>query len=424
MSGIRTKDGIPVATDFTANTAGAVDFIVDTTSGLAYVLKANGTVYQVGSGGGASWGGIGGTLSSQTDLQAALDAKGTSNFSGAYADLTSKPTLGSAAATASTDYATAAQGTTANSALQPAGNGGSLTGLTKTQVGLANVDNTSDVGKPVSTAQQAALDLKANLASPTFTGTVGGITAAMVGLGSVNNTSDASKPISTATQSALDAKQAAGTYATGTGTASGTNTGDQTISDATISTTDITTNNVSITKHGFAPKAPNNTTTFLRGDATWAAPPGGASINTLRTTSDQTINGGAATFVDITGLTFAVVNGTDYAFEFYITFRSAATTTGWKAGVNCPAGKLDFWAGSDIIANGAAGVATHTERHNVVRDDMTLLTATITQAVDLNVRIKGRYLCTENGTFAARFANELAANTNVVVQKGSWGTWF
>ena len=39
-------------------------------------------------------------------------------FSGAYADLTGKPTLGTAAATASTAYATAAQGATADSALQ------------------------------------------------------------------------------------------------------------------------------------------------------------------------------------------------------------------------------------------------------------------------------------------------------------------
>jgi hypothetical protein len=39
-------------------------------------------------------------------------------FSGAYGDLTGLPTLGTAAATASTDYATAAQGTTADSALQ------------------------------------------------------------------------------------------------------------------------------------------------------------------------------------------------------------------------------------------------------------------------------------------------------------------
>jgi hypothetical protein len=39
--------------------------------------------------------------------------------SGSYNDLSNKPTLGSAAATASTAYATAAQGTTADSALQP-----------------------------------------------------------------------------------------------------------------------------------------------------------------------------------------------------------------------------------------------------------------------------------------------------------------
>lgn len=40
----------------------------------------------------------------------------------------------------------------------------------KTTLGLQNVTNTSDANKPVSTAQQAALDLKANLASPALTG--------------------------------------------------------------------------------------------------------------------------------------------------------------------------------------------------------------------------------------------------------------
>jgi len=49
---------------------------------------------------------------------------------------------------------------------------GTVSGVTKTHVGLGNVDNTSDAGKPVSTATQTALDLKANLAGPTFTGTV------------------------------------------------------------------------------------------------------------------------------------------------------------------------------------------------------------------------------------------------------------
>jgi len=43
------------------------------------------------------------------------------------------------------------------------------------------------------------------------------------------------------------------------------------VTDANLSTSDITTNDVSINKHGFVPKAPNDTTKFLRGDGTWAS---------------------------------------------------------------------------------------------------------------------------------------------------------
>jgi hypothetical protein len=78
--------------------------------------------------------------------------------------------------------------------------------LTKADLGLGNVDNTGDINKPVSTPTQNALDLKANLASPTFTGTVSGITKSMVGLANVDNTTDLNKPVSTATQTALDLK--------------------------------------------------------------------------------------------------------------------------------------------------------------------------------------------------------------------------
>lgn len=57
--------------------------------------------------------------------------------------------------------------------LKAGGTAGSIAwaALAKSDVGLGNVDNTSDANKPVSTAQKAALDLKAPLASPAFTGT-------------------------------------------------------------------------------------------------------------------------------------------------------------------------------------------------------------------------------------------------------------
>ena len=49
---------------------------------------------------------------------------------------------------------------------------GTVSGITKSAVGLGLVDNTTDASKPVSTATQTALDAKANLAAPTFTGIV------------------------------------------------------------------------------------------------------------------------------------------------------------------------------------------------------------------------------------------------------------
>ena len=114
---------------------------------------------------------------------------------------------------------------------------------TKAEIGLGNVDNTSDANKPISTATQTALDgkvdkvtgkglstndftdalltklngiesgaqvntvtgVKGNSESTYRTGNIN-ITKANIGLGNVDNTSDANKPISTATQTALDGK--------------------------------------------------------------------------------------------------------------------------------------------------------------------------------------------------------------------------
>ena len=78
-----------------------------------------------------------------------------------------------------------------------------MSGIDKTVVGLSNVDNTTDLNKPISTLTQTALNLKAPFANPIFTGTISGITKIMVGLPNVDNTSDVNKPISSATQIAL-----------------------------------------------------------------------------------------------------------------------------------------------------------------------------------------------------------------------------
>jgi hypothetical protein len=86
--------------------------------------------------------------------------------------------------------------------------------LDKSAVGLSNVDNTSDANKPISTATQTALNAKENTItagtiSQYYRGdkTFQTLDKTAVGLGNVDNTSDANKPVSTATQTALNAKQ-------------------------------------------------------------------------------------------------------------------------------------------------------------------------------------------------------------------------
>lgn len=104
---------------------------------------------------------------------------------GAYSDLTGKPTLGTAAAQNTTAFATAAQGAKADTAVQPAG-------LTKAAVGLGSVDNTADSAKSVLSATKlttartiagVSFDGTANIGIP-FSGLTGGASISQLPAGS------------------------------------------------------------------------------------------------------------------------------------------------------------------------------------------------------------------------------------------------
>jgi hypothetical protein len=162
---------------------------------------------------------------------------------------------------------------------------GTVSGVTKSHVGLENVDNTADASKPVSTATQTALDLKANLNAPTFTGTVSGVTKSMVDLGNVDNTSDANKPVSTATQTALDLKA---------NLAGPALTGDASAVNLTIS------GNLTV----------NGTTTTLN-SATLYVDDKNIELGSVDSPTDTTADGGGITLKGATDKTFNWVDATD-----------------------------------------------------------------------------------------------------------------
>jgi hypothetical protein len=120
--------------------------ITSPSNGQTLVYDSATSLWKNGSSGsgGAVWGGITGTLSNQTDLQNALNAKENTITAG-----------------------TTAQYYRGDKTFQT---------LDKTSVGLSNVDNTSDANKPISNATQTALNAKQNTLTLTTTGTSGAAT--------------------------------------------------------------------------------------------------------------------------------------------------------------------------------------------------------------------------------------------------------
>lgn len=109
--------------------AGVTAYTTDTLR--TFLLSYTGFKSPSGGSGGV-WGSITGTLSNQTDLQTALNAKQNTLVSGTNVKtIKGQSILGS----------------------------GNID-LTKSDVGLSNVDNTSDLNKPISTATQTALNAK------------------------------------------------------------------------------------------------------------------------------------------------------------------------------------------------------------------------------------------------------------------------
>lgn len=105
----------------------------------------------------------GSTITDNSSVKTAIQeletaVEGVGGFSGSYNDLTDTPTLGSAAATDATDYATAAQGALADTALQPAAVGVSVQGYDANTVVDADYATVQSGAAAGTTAVQASAD--------------------------------------------------------------------------------------------------------------------------------------------------------------------------------------------------------------------------------------------------------------------------
>lgn len=155
-------------------------------------------------------------------------------------------------------------------------------------------------------------------------------TAADVGLGNVNNTSDANKPVSTAQSTALAGKSNTGhTHAVGDLTATGT----------------------------------KDSTTFLRGDNTWAVPAGGGGgtdpwtyyVATTETSNGSTYATNAAGLTIPSGLTTGV-----YDIKFFVITRMTGGSGIHTYALTKPSGGDLSTVGWSARGSGEVNVAVNT----------------------------------------------------------------
>jgi len=222
--------------------------------------------------------------------------------------------------------------------------------LTAHEADTTNIHGIADTSALALTADvNTALNLKAPIASPTFTGTVSGVTKAHVGLANVDNTADASKPVSTAQATAIaTAKSEAIADATSqvnallTGAPAALNTLDELAAalgdDANFASTVTTSLG---TKAPLASPTFTGTVTvaaagvaFTDGTQTKAGVPSITTIGTARSASETLAAGEQDKFVPVSGAVVITLPATGYSTGQSIDFWQQTGTGASFAATN------------------------------------------------------------------------------------------
>jgi hypothetical protein len=140
---------------------------------------------------------------------------------------------------------------------------------------------------------------------------------------------------------------------------------------------------------------------------------GGGSV--VKKTADQTFN--SATPANVTGLSFAVVAGRYYRYEFWVIVRSDTATVGVALGVTYPAVTRAAATGMGLIASGAGGsfdTAITASGGHVIPAAVPAINT------DYLAKVEGIIVPSANGTLQLQARTE-TGTTVVTVRQGSCG---
>lgn len=166
--------------------------------------------------------------------------------------------------------------------------------------------------------------------------------------------------------------------------------------------------------------------TVAAGVATVSINGGGGGVTTMKVSADVSV--ATVANASITGLSFAVVSNTDYAFRYHLVIQTTASTVGYKVGIdNVPAGaNVEYQVHYQTVANAAVG-ADVTQRHDVASMAMAAITSTpVASNVNQLITLEGTLMVSATGGSldVAMGLDASGAGVGLRVKKGSWGFRF
>lgn len=123
-------------------------------------------------------------------------------------------------------------------------------------------------------------------------------------------------------------------------------------------------------------------------------------------------NASANTIADVTGLSFGVVSGVTYEFEFFIVYTAAATTTGSRWSINGPSTTFLHYQADYSLST----TSQTTIRGSSSYDSPAASNTTSASTGSNTALIKGIVKPSANGTIVARFASEVS--NSAIIAKG------
>ncbi len=186
------------------------------------------------------------------------------------------------------------------------------------------------------------------------------------------------------------------------------------VTEGKLGLSDNTTGNVSTVRHGLAPKAPNNTEQFLRGDATWAP---ARTMQFKVKSADENVPTGT-TLQNDNHLVFPVLAGETWTFEFRLLVTNLnSATPDWKAAILGAAG----WT-CRVVMHSRVGATVDSAANGTDCDNAPTALADASIVADANIPynvfLQGWITATTDGNVQLQWAPNTSGSLTVL--RGSY----